>query len=93
MSNPLPARNEPCHCGSGKKYKQCCLAKDETAARESRATAEQAAPAREATESDATEKVPERVQRQTKHQTSQPWKRAENRGFPKLNVPRRIGNS
>jgi SEC-C motif len=25
-------RNEPCHCGSGKKYKKCCLARD-TAAR------------------------------------------------------------
>ena len=24
-------RNEPCPCGSGKKYKQCCLAKDEVA--------------------------------------------------------------
>jgi tetratricopeptide (TPR) repeat protein len=23
---PLPRRNEPCHCGSGKKYKQCCAA-------------------------------------------------------------------
>ncbi|MEX2568810.1 MAG: SEC-C metal-binding domain-containing protein [Cyclobacteriaceae bacterium] len=22
-------RNEPCHCGSGKKYKKCCLVKDE----------------------------------------------------------------
>lgn len=22
-------RNEPCHCGSGKKYKKCCLNKDE----------------------------------------------------------------
>mgnify|MGYP002639499008 CR=1 FL=1 len=21
---PLPGRNEPCHCGSGKKFKQCC---------------------------------------------------------------------
>lgn len=21
-------RNEPCHCGSGKKYKECCLEKD-----------------------------------------------------------------
>jgi len=20
----LPARNEPCNCGSGKKYKKCC---------------------------------------------------------------------
>ena len=23
-------RNDPCHCGSGKKYKKCCMAKDET---------------------------------------------------------------
>ena len=25
-------RNAHCHCGSGKKYKKCCLAKDEAAA-------------------------------------------------------------
>ena len=44
--------NEPCHCGSSKKYKNCCLAKDEAAARakamaDARAaeTARQAAPA------------------------------------------------
>jgi SEC-C motif domain protein len=24
---PKPGRNEPCPCGSGKKYKQCCLLK------------------------------------------------------------------
>jgi len=24
MSNPKPGRNEPCPCGSGKKFKQCC---------------------------------------------------------------------
>jgi hypothetical protein len=29
-----PGRNEPCHCGSGNKYKKCCLAKDEAAGRE-----------------------------------------------------------
>ena len=23
-----PNRNDPCHCGSGKKYKQCCKGKD-----------------------------------------------------------------
>lgn len=32
-------RNDPCHCGSGKKYKQCHLDKDEAAAREARAAA------------------------------------------------------
>ena len=25
-------RNEPCHCGSGKKYKKCCLRNDQEAA-------------------------------------------------------------
>ena len=25
-------RNDPCHCGSGKKYKQCCMQRDEGAA-------------------------------------------------------------
>ena len=24
-----PGRNEPCHCGSGRKYKKCCLGADE----------------------------------------------------------------
>lgn len=28
----VPARNEPCHCGSGKKYKKCCLCKDDAQA-------------------------------------------------------------
>ena len=29
-----PERNAPCPCGSGKKYKKCCLANDEAAARQ-----------------------------------------------------------
>jgi hypothetical protein len=29
-----PGRNDPCLCGSGKKYKRCCLPKDEHSARE-----------------------------------------------------------
>ena len=32
-------RNDPCPCGSGQKYKRCCLARDETAAAEARARA------------------------------------------------------
>ena len=44
MDKSLPpkkvlGRNDPCHCGSGKKYKQCHLDKDEAAAREARAKA------------------------------------------------------
>ena len=26
-----PGRNEPCPCGSGKKYKRCCYLKEQTA--------------------------------------------------------------
>ncbi len=28
--NHKTGRNDPCHCGSGKKYKKCCLKKDRT---------------------------------------------------------------
>ena len=31
-----PRRNDPCSCGSGTKYKKCCLAKDEAARRQTR---------------------------------------------------------
>lgn len=27
---PKTGRNDPCHCGSGKKYKKCCLQQDQT---------------------------------------------------------------
>jgi Flp pilus assembly protein TadD len=29
-----PGRNDPCHCGSGKKYKKCCQPKDDEAERQ-----------------------------------------------------------
>ena len=29
-----PGRNDPCHCGSGKKYKKCCQPKEEAAEHE-----------------------------------------------------------
>ena len=29
-----PGRNDPCHCGSGKKYKKCCQPKEEAGERE-----------------------------------------------------------
>ena len=34
-AQPKIGRNDPCHCGSGNKYKKCCLAKDEAAERDS----------------------------------------------------------
>jgi hypothetical protein len=39
-------RNDPCACGSGKKYKKCCLARDEAAALAARAVPPAVAPAR-----------------------------------------------
>jgi len=37
-------RNDPCHCGSGQKYKRCCQEKDEAAERATRAAADAAKP-------------------------------------------------
>ncbi len=83
-----PGRNEPCHCGSGKKYKHCCLVKDEEADRASReqgaSTAPQAAPAGDEPSPRAT--PPPRA-------ASQPWKRAaqSTRGARRVTTPRKAG--
>jgi hypothetical protein len=47
-----PGRNDPCPCGSGTKYKKCCLEKDE-AARVAATTASAAAAAAAAAEKPA----------------------------------------
>jgi len=36
-------RNDPCHCGSGKKYKKCCMNKDKEAAQAEQAARQAAA--------------------------------------------------
>jgi len=30
MSKNKPGRNDPCYCGSGRKYKKCCLKKEDS---------------------------------------------------------------
>lgn len=85
-AGPRPGRNDPCYCGSGRKYKQCCLAKDDA-----RASAARADAASEDADQPAAEvaAVPPRPQ---KHQTHQPWKGATSRGFvPKSRTPRKVG--
>jgi TolA-binding protein len=37
MTKKKTGRNDPCHCGSGQKYKRCCQEKDEAAERAARA--------------------------------------------------------
>ena len=82
-------RNDPCHCGSGKKYKACHLEQDEAAAREARDKEAAARPA------------PEAPADKPKHTTKQPWRKgAEDRGgavnthgFTKAAGTRKVGGS
>ncbi|MEO5819214.1 MAG: SEC-C metal-binding domain-containing protein [Vicinamibacteraceae bacterium] len=84
-TTPRPGRNEPCHCGSGRKYKQCCLPKDEAEAATARAAAAAEAGPAAADASSATSAAP-------KHKTQQPWKAATSRGFvPRSTAPRKMG--
>ena len=81
-----PGRNESCHCGSGRKYKLCCLEKDNAAltAANARAAADAAAHPTEAERA-----VPKR---RTTHQTEQPWKASTSRVFvPRPRGPRKVG--
>ena len=87
--DPNLGRNDPCHCGSGKKYKQCCLGKDEEKARAARAKATADAPApteEKAAEADGPARAP-------RHQTRQPWKKTatNTHGFGKTSLPRKVG--
>jgi hypothetical protein len=87
-ANP-PGRNDPCHCGSGRKYKQCHLDKDEAAARAARAKEAAQAPAPAAEPSQPA--TPARTAQRGR--SEQPWKRAaqNTRGFHKVTTPRKVG--
>ena len=77
-------RNDPCHCGSGRKYKHCCLEKDEAEARSANTQAAEATTA-------SPEETP--APRPPKHQTYQPWKKsaANTHGFQRVSLPRKVG--
>ncbi len=89
-ATPAPGRNEPCHCGSGRKYKQCCLSKDESAARDARAQADAAAPVQAAPEAVGAAPAAPRQG----HKSHQPWKSGSQntRGFQKFSAPRKVGS-
>ena len=89
---PRPGRNEPCHCGSGRKYKQCCLPKDEAKAAKARAKAAAESVKAEPAPADGAD-VPSAAPTQApKHQTHQPWKATTSRGFvPRSTAPRKMG--
>ena len=90
-AEPQVGRNEKCPCGSGRKYKQCCLGKDEEKARKVRAkeaekAAKEAEKARKAAEksgetSSEKEEAPPAPEsplqpRTHKQPTHQPWKKS-----------------
>jgi SEC-C motif len=89
-------RNDPCHCGSGKKYKQCHLDKDEAAARAARAkAAATAAPETAPAPTEAAGHSTAAKGARPKLPTGQPWKRgsaaANTRGFQRTATTRKTG--
>jgi hypothetical protein len=86
-------RNDPCHCGSGKKYKACHLAADEATARKKASEAAALSPVPEpAAESEA--KASSQKAHAPRHQTQQPWKgggKATTRGFARVSATRKVG--
>jgi hypothetical protein len=96
-------RNDRCPCGSGRKYKHCCLAADEEKARKVREKAaakeaREAKKAREAAEKDGeaqagkdgSASAPPRPQ---KVQSYQPWKKSatNTHAFQRMTTPRKVG--
>ena len=102
-TGPQVGRNEKCPCGSGRKYKQCCLGKDEEKARKARAK-EAAKAAKEAEK--AAEKSGEKEEAAPatdgpvqppghKPRTHQPWKKSatNTHAFQRMTTPRKVGGS
>ncbi len=85
---PKIGRNDPCHCGSGKKYKACHLEADDAKSREEREKAAAAAP----------DPAPAEAPR---HNTKQPWRKGTEQqsgqvnthGFQKTSGTRKVGSS
>lgn len=86
-------RNDPCHCGSGKKYKACHLGQDEAKAREVRAKAEAEQPATAAAPAATPAESAKAAPAVARHSTRQPWKGGmqNTRGFQKVTASRKVG--
>ena len=97
---PEIGRNDPCPCGSGKKYKKCCQAKDEAkehAVVEKQWTAAEkkfeTEKAKEAKETETSAAIPEKTA--NPHKKNEPAKPAVQKHTtfltPKYNMPRKSG--
>jgi len=90
----LPGRNDPCHCGSGKKYKKCCEDKD--AAANSAVLAKNWSEAEKIAAKKAEDEItaaPEQSNAPTKptHQPHVSEHRRNTMTVPKFNMPRKTG--
>jgi hypothetical protein len=100
QTGPAPTfgRNEKCHCGSGKKYKQCHLRDDEVAARKARAEASEAAAAEseaaEPAEGDEDSRSAAKKRKRKREQPHQPWKRGSQQAGAghQRTLPRKVGS-
>ena len=102
-TTPSVGRNEPCPCGSGRKYKHCCLDKDEARARTARTkdaekAAKEAEKARKAAEKAGQKETAPAAEkaaplRPPKPQTYQPWKKSatNTHAFQRMTTPRKVG--
>jgi hypothetical protein len=98
-----PGRNDPCLCGSGRKYKQCCLDKDQQAARKTQADAAEKA-ANEAAKSSGEDDSAKKDSAdkgakgsvpgiQSGKAQKQPWKKVSGNPHPtQRTMPRKAGN-
>jgi SEC-C motif-containing protein len=92
----LPGRNDPCHCGSGKKYKKCHEEKDaaaqHTILEKKWQEGEKAAAQKAAEEKEAAAKAPPNVpHKPAQQQTRSGSQKHKTFSIPKFNMPRRIG--
>src|SRR5690242_16274581 len=91
----LPGRNEPCHCGSGKKYKKCCEDKDAAATHKvlekQWSEAEKVAAKKAEEEKTATPEASSNTPTKPTHQPQVSDHRRNTMTVPKFNMPRKTG--
>ncbi len=90
VANP-PGRNEPCHCGSGKKYKRCCRSRDEEKRHE--ASAKIAAKASKGSKTDSKDEANPKAP-DPRRPADQSWRRSAQtqHSYQRLMAPRKRGD-
>ena len=91
----LPGRNDPCHCGSGKKYKKCHADKDAAAhhsvLEKKWQEAEKIAAKKAEEEKEAAAKAPQTNPTHKPAQSISGGPKHNTISIPKFNTPRRTG--